>query len=299
MNTATRVRAVVMIAVVCVCAMVTRAETARMTRSEAERLFTHGNEVFAAGLSKAKEDRSGAGALFREAASAWRSVAEGLDVQNAKLETNIANASVLGGDLPRAIAAYRRALRLDPRDESARNGLAAARRAAGTEGLVGGAKKIDGGDEADGGVRGAARRIGAMLSRVGGEIALRLPSRVLLDVAAVCYIGVFGLAIARVMGVGQARRWMIGVVAAGCVVCAGPVVLHEFEKTGEGSAEGVVVQGGMMARNGPAELYEAAFKEPVRAGLEVRVEETRGEWSKIRLGDGRTAWMPSAGIEKI
>ena len=53
----------------------------------------------------------------------------------------------------------------------------------------------------------------------------------------------------------------------------------------------MVIVPNVIARNGPAALYDAAFKEPLRAGLEVAIVESRGAWTKIRLRDGREAWL--------
>ncbi len=279
------------------------AQAASLDRAEAERLFTHAGEVFEQGLEKAKTDYTGAESLFRETAAAWRRVAEGLDVQNARLETNIGNASLLGGDAPAAIIAYRRALELDPQAEGARDGLAAARRAAGTQTLapgapVGGDAQTSGAEaEGAGGVRGTVRQVGGVLAAGGEYVSRHLPSRMLLWVAGVSYVVFFALAMVRVVGSGKrVRPWMVGVVGGVCVLSATPLVLREM---GGATAEGVVTQTGVVARNGPAELYDAAFKEPLRAGLEVRVEETRGSWAKVRIADGRSAWVPVESVRRI
>lgn len=277
-----------------------RAGAAEMGRAEAEELFERGGEVFREGLAKAKEDYPAAEALFLEAASVWRSVAAGRDVQNAQLEMNIGNASLLGGDVAGAVLAYRRALAVDGENEGAKAGLMAARRAAGTQALSEGVSGTSGEVEDGGGVRGTIRQVGHVLGEGGSQVARLLPSGVLMGVAVVCYVGVFVLLVVRSMSERRSvRRWsgrgavVMGVV---CVVSAMPVVLKEFSRE---RAVGVVVQAGVVARNGPAELYDAAFNETLRAGLEVEIDEERGEWVKVKLADGRDAWVRREVVERV
>ncbi len=125
-------RALGLATLVVACLPIARAAepSALASRAERERVFNQGCASFRAGVGAS--DRSAASTAFREAAAAWRALSLHAGIHNAHLEMNIANAEVLSGDAPHAIAAFRRALALDPRSAPIRDGLAAARRAAGT-----------------------------------------------------------------------------------------------------------------------------------------------------------------------
>lgn len=262
----------------------------------ARKLFEQGNEMFRSALEKAGTDKAAAAALFRDAAAAWRTIALTGGVHNAGLETNIANASLLAGDLPRAIAAFRRAQALDPFDATIRDGLRAARRAAGTEAMAPGAATVAASDtESKGGVRDAVGGVGAAISGAARRALLYLPERGLLWVAGVTYVLAFLFSGARLLGLGRIARWVPVCLLATAMLSSGPLMARDLAAT----PEGVIVSSKVVARNGPAELYDPAFKEPLAAGIEVRIEERRGEWIRVRLGDGRAAWIRVADVEPI
>ena len=86
------------------------------SRERVEARFAEGNREFAAGLELAGKDAAAARERFAKAAAAWRTIVIDGGIRNAALERNIGNASLLAGDAPRAIAAFRRAQSVDPRD---------------------------------------------------------------------------------------------------------------------------------------------------------------------------------------
>jgi len=265
-------------------------EAPNNTSAGVHKLFESGNEKFRDALEIVKADRSAAEAKFREAAGAWREAARIGGIHNVKLETNIANASLLAGDVPGAILAYRRALKIDPADRDVLAGLAAARRSAGTEALALGQTLSKKGEPGRiGGVRGAAESIRALV-RDSIEWGARMVSlRVLLGAAIVCYIALFLALALRVSGKLRVPNAALALLFAFLLLASAPLITNEVRASGR--EEAVVIQPNVIARNGPAELYDAAFQEPLRAGLEVTVVESRGSWTKIRLRDGREAWL--------
>lgn len=274
------------------------AESRQEAAADIQKLFESGNEKFRAGLELAKSDRAAAEARFREAAGAWREVSRLGNIHNVKLETNIANASLLAGDVPGAILAYRRAQAIDPTNSDVLAGLAAARRSAGTEALALGqnlSKKDDVGRA--GGVRGALSSIADVVKGASERATNAISSRTLLIFAAMCYVGFFAGAAIRVLGKARVPLSAIVALFVGVLICAGPLVTREIRSTHR--AEAVVLATGVIARNGPAELYDPAFQEPLRAGLEVAIVESRGTWSKIRLRDGREAWVRGDAISVV
>jgi hypothetical protein len=267
-----------------------------LSDADARKLFEQGNQLFRDALERAKADKAGAAAHFRDAAAAWRTIAQRGGIRNAALEKNIANAELLAGDVPRAVVAFRRAQALDPFDATVRNGLAAARRAAGTDNLAPGARPSTEADlSAATGIGGAWRGVGRFLVDRSHQTLLYLPERPMFWGAAACYLIAFTLAALRTARVGRVPRWGAPILFLAAALCAGPLIARDLATT----PEGVVVAAGIIARNGPADLYEPAFKEPLPAGLEVRIAETRQGWSLVRLNDGRSAWIPDAALEQL
>lgn len=265
-----------------------------LSRPELEKLFDSGNALFRSGVELYKSDRAAAESKFREAAGAWREVARAGNINNADLENDIANASVFAGDMPNAILAYRRSLAIDPTSKKAEQGLAAARRSAGTEALLLGSPAKE---ENVGGLRGALAAIGGFVRSAADHASGFVSLRALLVIGAACYVLFFIGASLRVLGIRKVHGMVLGTVLLCAILSALPIVVREVNNSGR--AEAVVLAANVIARNGPAEMYDPAFKEPLRPGLEVRVEERRGDWSKIRLRDGRSAWIRTESLELV
>lgn len=297
-------RTLALLCVVCVVALQPRSARAfephveGISQQALEQLFQSGNEKFRAGLELQRTDRPAAEAKFREAAGAWREVARAGRIRNAKLETNIANASLFAGDLPAAIVAYRRALAIDPTDRDVLAALASARKSAGTEALALGQsmQKTDAA-ATTGGLRGTLFGIGRAIRSASGIATGVLTPRVLLAAGSIAYVLFFGLLCLRVLGRWRAPWSLVAAVATVCVLSLAPLILRESVE--RNATEAVVIATNAVARNGPADLYDPVFQEPLRAGLEVGVDERRGGWSKIRLRDGRTAWVRSEVLELV
>ncbi len=247
---------------------------------EMRRVLAEGEQRFEQGLSVAEKDREASHAHFRAAATLWASLREG-GIQNAKLEYNIANAWMLTGDYGRAIASYRRAVALEPGNAVVREGLEAARRRAG---VVAPAE----------GVRTIAHR-GVDLARRAQGVA---PPGVWIGTAGVLWVvgwTALGARVAwRTRGLG---RLALGSWALAGLVIGAPVSEALEQRT---STLAVVVSRDVVARTGPSEgVYEAAFKEPLRAGLEVRIRERRGAWARVALPENKEAWVRLEQVEVI
>lgn len=267
------------------------------TRDEQEAAFRKGHELFEEGTRLFASDRKGALALFSNAAATWRAIALSAGIHNARLELNIANASLLAGEPARAIAAFRRAQLLDPSNPQVASGLAAARRTAGTESLAPGALRATQAEPGEGGIAGTMRGIGRFLTYAADRTIRWLPVPLVMGASAACYVLTFALGIAATLrwrGIGV--RHVIGSGAL-CLLIAGPVIAVEASQIGVRDA--VVIQDAIIARSGPAEMYDPAFKEPLRPGVECRVIELRSGWVHVMLWDGRRAWIPGAGVEFI
>lgn len=288
-------RALGLTALVVACLPVARAAepTDLASRAQRERLFTQGCASFRVGVEA--HDQSAASTAFREAAAAWRALSLRAGIHNALLEMNIANAEVLSGDAPRAIAAFRRAMALDPRSVPIRDGLAAARRAAGTQALAPNADAASNDADADTGVRGTATRIAGTLARGATRTLSYLPTRPLMIASATLYVLAFAVWLMRRMELVRLPRWLAPGALVLSVLAAGPLIARDATAR----PEGVMIAPNVVARNGPGDVYDKAFQEPLRAGLEVVVVESRAGWTRIRLADGRSAWVPEGVLEPI
>ena len=66
-----------------------------------------------------------------------------------------------------------------------------------------------------------------------------------------------------------------------------------------GRAEaGVILSPQVTARKGDGESYEPSFNQPLHAGTEFILLESRNDWHHVELPDGRECWIParSAGL---
>ena len=72
---------------------------------------------------------------------------------------------------------------------------------------------------------------------------------------------------------------------------------------GEASAralrDGVILAEEVVARKGDGTAYQSSFVDPLHAGTEFRLLEARAGWYRIRLSDGRTAWIPAGSAELV
>lgn len=264
-------------------AMLATAPTSRadLAPGEAQRLLAEGNESFERGLGIAEKDRESANANFRKAASTWTCVRELGGVHNAKLEFNIGNAWMLTGDAGRAIAAYRRAAALEPGNEVVREGLEAARRRAGVAAPSA-----------------SVRTIGGRVVEFARGVQGIAPARVwMLAAGSLWLVGWCAIALRSMRGTPAMGRLAAVLWLLAAVLVATPMAdaISERERS-----SAVVVAREVIARTGPSDgVYEPAFKEPLRAGLELRVRERRGEWLRVSMPDKKEAWVRQEQVEVL
>ncbi len=234
-------------------------------------------ELFEQGVARVKDDPGLARELFGQSAAMFEAVVREGNINNHRLETNIGNANLLAGDVGRAVVHYRRALKLSPADERARAGLESAR--------------------------------GRVLQRVEKSMVNRaidaffwwrgfVPRGWVLLIAGGGYVlGWVGVIVRRIWSEHFDRGWVI----AGCFVAsfaAGGMLIGE-QVVLYGVDEAVVVQEA-AGYNGPdAQAYEKTFQAPLEPGVEVVVEEERGDWVLVRLGDGRSTWVLAGSLGRV
>lgn len=195
---------------------------------------------------------------YEAAAAAYRSLLEA-GASSAALHFNLATALHQSGRKGLAIAHYRIARRLAPRDAAVVNNLNFVRAPAGTSPLPF-----------------SKSRTGLSLDEAA-------------TLAAVAWWIWMSLLIVRQWGWGGGRGWSFairGAAVAWAVFAAGAGWLwYELE----GSRPAVVVAEEAVARLGPFDESASAFILP--DGAEVNVQKMKEEWFQIRTPDGRRGWV--------
>ena len=94
-----------------------------------------------------------------------------------------------------------------------------------------------------------------------------------------------------------ALNWTIALAALAALVSAASILITEYERAKH--PEGVIIAESVIARTGYSNSYEKSFAEPLHAGTEFKLLDTRADWLEIRLGDGSSAWIPKSKAELI
>ncbi|MDX9912043.1 MAG: hypothetical protein RBS39_09445 [Phycisphaerales bacterium] len=263
--------------------------------SDTASLFNEACRVYESAIDAAEQGKPDAARDgFRAAAARFESLARDHGAWGSGVWANAGLAYASAGDPGRAVLSYRRAAIIDPWNDEIRRGLEHARA------LV----RVDA----------PADKAWSTREIVRG-LALRLPTRGVWIAGLALYIAGFVL-LACVLSARartrhsdprqpHARRapWTRRTLRVGwaCVVLG--VVCTAAASAGtlaSRSRDGVIVASRVTARQGPSELLHApAFDEPLGAGVEVGVLESRRGWLRVRLRDGRECWTPESAVELV
>jgi len=213
---------------------------------------------------------------FRAAAEECRRL-QPLGIHNELLYRNEGNAWLLAGEVPRAILAYRRGLRLRPADGPLQQGLAAAREAV--------ARKAGGGLG-----RPPSDDRPPWLPRVGfsfWSLALVLIVYTLswLCLARWAMLRVRGLLIGGVSGL---------LLSLGTAALLGLVTLEEERQHARPLV--VIAADDLPLRRGNGEAYSSRYAEKLPRGAEGRLLHRRGDWLQIELSRGEVGWVPVSAV---
>jgi hypothetical protein len=257
-----------------------------------DELFKKANQSFATGARAAASDPSRASPDLAAAVAGYKQLIEGNALHSAALHYNLANAQFLSGDVGRAVASYRRAQRLDASLPGLKKNLDNARAKVAF-------KESSAGNGASGGATAASAASDAFAWHTAIPQALRL------------WIGVGAFALVWVLLLARLRRgdsinppafrpplWTPIAAAGVAGLMAGSLWWQDRAERATPAA--VVVAERVVGRKGPDALsYQPSFTEPLRAGFEVTVLETRGEWLSVKLQDGRVTWVPAGSVELL
>ncbi len=242
--------------------------------TQGEALAAEAGELFQKAANTA--DPQEAARLYREALLRFQRLAGEQGIRNGALLYNLANTHFLLGDIGSAILFYRRAELFIPADPNLRHNLRYAR-----------SQRED------------------RLPPTGAAAVLRilffwhtLPSPALkvylfaILFAAACLAT--ALALLR-----RSRRtvtvaWLCGALA---LLALGSVAADEIRL--RTLRDGVITATQVVARKGDGTAYQRSFIDPLHDGTEFRLLEERAGWYRIRLADGRTAWIPASAAEMV
>lgn len=236
--------------------------------------LTAAEESFRAGCAATGDARP----LFRNAAEHYAALRH-RGVDNVALHRNEGNARFLAGDVPGAILAYRRGLRIDPDDEELRTGLRMAR----TQVPF---------------VTAAARERFAP-AEVPAARAWSLLRRG----------GLAATAILAVIGWPCVARWRMtrdgfwarigGLVLVLAAAAAGGTVAEAVKRNRDEAVPIAVTVRPVVVRAGDGPTYPPRIETPFPPGTEASVVGRRGAWVRLALADGTVGWVSAGDVAVI
>jgi tetratricopeptide (TPR) repeat protein len=197
-------------------------------------------------------------------------------MENAALYYNIGNCYYREGQLGRAVASYRRALMLAPRDQDVKTNLALIRVAVGS-----GDSTLTAGRPA----------VTALPLRFFSPRQFQWIFYLAYYLAAACFLGVLFLR-------GRFRRvGVYGVIAAivvaGCALGLAQYGISRFRAV----TDGVVVADRTPLTSGPGDAFQEIATLP--DGLELRLRAKSGIWVEVQLPTGEVGWLRDTTVEPI
>ncbi|GAB4385963.1 MAG: hypothetical protein Kow0022_13720 [Phycisphaerales bacterium] len=241
-----------------------------------DELVERGAARYADGLEVIRTDPVLARSLFAEAAAAFERAAEQSGVLHAELERAIGNAHMLAGETGRAVLAFRRALLADPSNRRAADGLRLARASLAVE-----VPETNG------------RRVLEVINMWPRYVAPWIMKLIFALSWACLWLG---LLIARWRG----RHAATGTLASLAILAAASGVALAAGVWESSHDRDVVVITTTDGYNGPSsDVYPPTFDQPVPAGTEAILVETRRQWSQIELRNGTRTWVRHDAVEPV
>ncbi len=250
------------------------AQAAALTRQQQVEVLNQAVRAFDRGTELRRTQPTEAAGAFQESAAQFQLLVDS-GVRNGRLYYDLGNAWLQAGRLGKAIAGYRRAERLIPRDERLAANLGYARSLCRTQIAASGQHA---------------------LVRTLFFWHFNTPLRTRFLIGLIAYLLFWALMIAR--NYAPQLRWAFALV---------PVLVVWLALAGSVGAEmlrppppaGVLIADEVTVRKGNGEGYEPQFAEKLHEGVEFTVREGRGDWLRIELADGKTGWIPARDAEEL
>ena len=212
---------------------------------------------------------------YAEAVAAYE-LAEAQGVRNGPLYYDLGNAYFKSDALGRAIASYRRAERLIPRDPMLRANLDLVL-----------ARRED---------RAVQSPVPFPLSAVRALYS-RMSINEMIVLVSILYVIVAGLLVLRILGRDRRFGLRLGSLALMVLLVLGAATLAYKIHDERGIERAVVDADKVAAMSGPGSDYTVEFW--LHEGSEVLVEETRPDWLRVSLGAKLHGWIPARSVVRI
>jgi tetratricopeptide (TPR) repeat protein len=248
------------------------AENSMDVGSDQQELFSEANTFFNQANELLEQDVIQAEDLYRKAILRYeRLVSEG--IQNGKLFYNIGNAYFRIGDVGRAVLNYRRAEQYIPNDNNLQQNLT------------------------------------YVLEQRQDKFEIKQKEKVLktlffwhYDLAVVTRSIIFGvfygilwtILVVRSFWPRPFMNWVFGISFIVVLLFSSSLLVDYYAK--HNNRAGVIVASEVVARKGDGVSYQPSFEEPLHAGTEFSVLETRNQWLLIELIDGSQTWVPDKSV---
>lgn len=231
-------------------------------------------DSYAASLEESDRDARLAG--FAHAEGLFASVIES-GAHSAALETNLGNAALQAEHRGRAVLAYRRALELDANFPRALQNLEHVRSL-----LPGWVPRPE---------------PAGIFDTFFFYRALPRADRALAGSAAFALGGLLiGLSIRLRLG---ALRGAGALALVAWALLAGSASFDGFDGRNKAANAAVITSDEVLARSADSTLAPLAFPEPLPGGTEVTLAEQRSPWARVRLANGRDAWVNESSVTRL
>jgi len=248
---------------------------AQMTKDQAYSLFSQANESFR--QANSTNDSKQAERLYDKAILTFEKIIEEGQIKNAKLYYNLANAYFLKGNIGHAILNYRRAEKLDSSDTNIQKNLAFAR-----------SKRID-----KVGIK-TEKRVLQTLFFWHYDFAIK--TRFLLTCV---FFGIVCMCVAGIIWFGRTAFCVTpAIICAVLTICLLASFIVE-SRAKNSRICGVIIAKEVIAYQGDGQNYSPSFKDPLHAGTEFDVLESRQGWFHIKLFDDSDGWISNSAAELI
>lgn len=242
--------------------------------NQAENFFHQALEMLETGAT-GKRPPSEVEELLRKSLMRYERIVRG-GVRNGKIFYNIGNIYFRLGDIGRAIVNYRRAEMYAPDDPNLKQNLSYA--------LSLRQDRIE-------------EKQNERLLKTFFFWHYDLSSKVRSILFVAFYAGFWTFAVVILFKRTSPAKWGLGISLTFLLLFLGSLLVERFESSE--NISGVLVDREVVARKGDSVSYQTSFKEPLHAGVDFRLIESRSRWFHIELMDGRTCWVPEGSAELV
>jgi tetratricopeptide (TPR) repeat protein len=257
------------------------ARAAALDDGQRQTLLAEANDTYATAVGIAAKDSAEAKQGFSDAAAKYQLVVDA-GIQNSQLYFNLGNAYLQSGQTGRAIANYRRTLRLDPTNQNARTNLAYA------ESLL---KKSESATAIPQGSTYSELAIVA-----NGWLNRFVSPAAVLTIAIVSWIGFWAAIGLRLCDVRVPWKTL---AACALIVCAVAATSYAASCQSAARSEAIVISSDMALRTGDGKNFSTVAGATLNEGQQIEWLKRRGDWVQVRTAQGQTGWMPDAAIELL